>query len=313
MSRPKGIADWTPSAENQVLLNQVNAVLAEYSAHLPLTVRQVFYRLVGSYGYAKDELAYKRLANMLVRARRALLVPFDSLRDDGTVVREPQGFDGTDDFWERIRATAERYRRNRQTGQPAFVELACEAGGMVPQMERVARDYGVPVYSGGGFNSLTATKEVVDRALERDVPTVFLHVGDFDPSGLSIYESHVKDVRMFVRQIVSYRFDNEGKNIDRLTKVDVKRDADFIPKRVVLTDDQVQEYGLDTAPPKSSDTRSANWPYDYTAQAEALPPDILANIVREAIEDQLDMAVLNVELAREDGDRNAILDRIDQP
>lgn len=309
MARPKGLATWNPQPESLVLLGQVEAVLDEYRDHLPLTVRQVFYRLVGSFGYPKDEAAYDRLSNMLVRARRSLMIPFDALRDDGTVVREPQGFDGTADFWERIRATAEQYRRNRQVGQPVFIELACEAAGMVPQMERVARDYGVPVYSGGGFDSLTAKKEVVDRVLARDVPTMFLHVGDFDPSGVSIFESHTNDVRRFVRQIVHFA-DTSPATAARATKVDIQLDADFIPKRIVLLPEQVEEHELDTDTPKESDTRSANWPYDYTAQAEALPPDILARIVREAIEDELDMRVLQAELDREDADRGAILERI---
>jgi len=312
MARPKGVAVWKPSPESAVLLGQVNQVLDEYRDHLPLTVRQVFYRLVGQYGYDKTEHAYKRLGNMLVRARRSLLVPFDSLRDDGTVVREPNGFASTDDFWAAVRSTAERYRRNRQAGQGVFVELACEAGGMVPQMERVARAYSVPVYSGGGFNSLTAIKEVADRALARDVPTVLLHVGDFDPSGVSIFDSLTNDAQMFVRQIVDYAFDGEPKpeTLKRLTKVDIRREADLIPVRVVLTDEQVHTYGLDTAPPKGSDTRSVNWSYGYTAQAEALPPDILAVLVRDAIETQLDLGVLGAEKDREDADREAILGRI---
>jgi hypothetical protein len=288
----------------------VQAVLDEYRDNLPLTVRQAFYRLVGSYDYDKTERAYKNLANMLVRARRALLIPFDSLRDDGTVVREPFGYDSTENFWDVVRNSAEVYRRKRQAGQAAFVELACEAGGMVPQMERVARDYGVPVYSGGGFNSLTAIKEVADRALARDVPTVLLHVGDFDPSGVSIFNSLAVDAQTFVRQIVRHR-EKDGERMDMLTKVDVKLGADLVPVRVVLTEAQVDEYALDTAPPKATDTRSANWPHDFTAQAEALPPDVLARLVREAIENQLDLDVLDAEKGREDADQDSILERID--
>ena len=56
MTRPRGpVSDWTPQATTVALLAQVDAVLDEYRDHLPLTCRQVFYRLVGTVGYAKDE------------------------------------------------------------------------------------------------------------------------------------------------------------------------------------------------------------------------------------------------------------------
>jgi hypothetical protein len=303
----------------------VRAILDEYRAHLPLTARQIFYRLVGKYGYAKDEKAYARLCEKLVRARRALMIPFGSIRDDGTVVRENGGFDDVTDFWKWAREHGEYYRRNRQAGQPVFIELSCEAGGMVPQMVRVCAPYSVPVYSGGGFNSLTAIKEVADRALERDVPTVLLHVGDFDPSGVSIFNSLGVDAALFVSQVadvVSNPDRYEEGFADRLLErvcpdLEVKPDAELRPVRVALTLDQVEGSetegeALDTAPPKKSDTRSVNWPHAFTAQAEALPPDVLARIVQEAIRDHLDMGIYQAERERESEDRKVILKRIDE-
>jgi hypothetical protein len=60
--RPRGfIDDWTPQAATMALIDQVKTVLAEYRDQLPLTLRQIFYRLVGAYEYEKTEKAYKRL------------------------------------------------------------------------------------------------------------------------------------------------------------------------------------------------------------------------------------------------------------
>lgn len=56
--------------------------LEEYRAHLPMTARQIFYRLVGAYAYPKDEAGYGRLIEMLNRARRARMIPMESIRDD---------------------------------------------------------------------------------------------------------------------------------------------------------------------------------------------------------------------------------------
>ena len=70
-------------ASTEQLLAQVDLVLTEYVDHLPLTLRQISYRLVGAYGYEKTELAYERLANTSI----VLAVPgafrMDVIRDDG--------------------------------------------------------------------------------------------------------------------------------------------------------------------------------------------------------------------------------------
>jgi hypothetical protein len=53
-ARPRGfIMDWRPRAETQAPLRQVKAVLVEYAEQLTLTLRQIFYRLVGVYEYEK--------------------------------------------------------------------------------------------------------------------------------------------------------------------------------------------------------------------------------------------------------------------
>ena len=82
-TRPRGFAPWSPRSETLKLLAQVHGVLEEYRKYLPLTCRQVFYRLVGAHGYDKTERAYSRLCETLNRARRAGHIPFPVIRDDG--------------------------------------------------------------------------------------------------------------------------------------------------------------------------------------------------------------------------------------
>jgi len=58
-TRVRGLAPWNPQRKTLALLDQVQAVLDEYQDHLPLTNRQVFYRLVGAFDYPKTESAYE--------------------------------------------------------------------------------------------------------------------------------------------------------------------------------------------------------------------------------------------------------------
>ena len=157
-TRVRGLAPWRSQAKTQMLLDQVIQILDKYAAHLPLTSRQIFYRLVGACGYPKDEAAYVRLLDKLGRARRAELIPFDSIRDDGITESLAGGFHGKPDFLAWVRAVAGSYGRDRSTDPEIAIEIWVEASGMVPQIARVAHPHGADVYSCGGFDSLTARR-----------------------------------------------------------------------------------------------------------------------------------------------------------
>jgi hypothetical protein len=286
--RPRGYASWHPRPATLGLLSQVDDVLDEYAAHLPLTVRQIFYRLVAQVAYEKTERAYGRLKDMLVRARRAELIPFESIRDDGVVTTYPRFYGGVEDFHDETARRANAYRRDLQAGQHHYIELWCEASGMLQQLQRVADPYSVKPYSCGGFASLTATHSIAARALKRDVPTVLLHVGDYDPSGESIFESMASDAAAFV----------EAKRVIEIPEI--------IPQRVALTATQVARYELPTAPKKDSDSRSKSWSGE-TCQLEALSPSQLAKVVQYAIEDWIDDGVYEEEQDLERSERAGLL------
>ena len=93
-TRPRGFAPWTPRPETISLLAAIHTVLDDYRDHLPLTCRQVFYRLVGASGFDKTEAAYARLCETVGRARRAGLLPFAAIRDDGASRYQARAWEG---------------------------------------------------------------------------------------------------------------------------------------------------------------------------------------------------------------------------
>ena len=281
------IANYNPQAKTLKLLDQAQAVLTEYATYWPLTCRQIFYRMVGAHGYDKTESAYGRLCHHLANARRARVIPFDAIRDDGVTTYRRDHFDDRDDFLRHVRRMGERYTRNKLSGQDMHIEVWCEAAGMLPQLDDVAAPYSVRAYSSGGFDSLTAKKDLADRIVRIEKPTVILHLGDCDPSGEGIFDSVAKDVSAFV----------EADRRHGLVTVDFKR--------VALTRDQVKDYDLPTAPPKATDTRSKGWT-GGTCQLEALPPDVIADILRTEIIDLIDLDRLNLDRAQEKADREDI-------
>ncbi|MBU3537105.1 hypothetical protein KHT87_22035, partial [Alkalihalobacillus clausii] len=89
----------------------------------PLTIRQVFYRLVGKFDYAKDEAAYERLCTHMNNARRGRVIPFEAVRDDGVVTVDMEHYDDADDFRRKVRDMAAGYQRNVLHTQPIHMEV----------------------------------------------------------------------------------------------------------------------------------------------------------------------------------------------
>lgn len=281
------IARYQPQAKTRALLEKVELVLNEYREYWPLTCRQIFYRLVGAHAYPKNEGDYGRLCHHLANARRACRIPFGAIRDDGVTTWRLDHFDDHEAFLRHLRILGQNYTRNKLAGQEVHLEVWCEAAGMLPQLYAVASTFSVPVYSSGGFDSLTAKKNMADRICRIGKPTVVLHLGDRDPSGESIFDAVAEDVTAFVMA------DRPWATIS----------VDF--ERIALTDAQVQEFDLPTSPAKASDSRSKGWK-GGTCQLEALPPNTIANILHDAIVAHLDEELLDLDHELEEQERQRI-------
>lgn len=290
-TRPRGFAAWNPRAEARALVEDVQRVLDEYWQHLPLTARQVFYRLVATRGFDKTEAAYSRLCETLNRARRAGLIAFEDIRDDGTSRYENPFFADAMAFYSEVQEQAAQFQLDRQRGQRRRLWLLCEAGGMAPMLARAAAPFGVPVLTSGGFDSLTAKyrlAEEVAKWMRGGVEVEVLHIGDHDPSGVHLFTSLAEDVRAMAASLA------QGRPLPIFT-------------RLAVTEDQVVTLNLPTAPPKATDRRAF---VGETVQAEAIDPATLAEIVKAAITARRDREAERLMLEIEAEIRAGILARL---
>jgi hypothetical protein len=284
-TRPRGFAPWSPRPDTLELIARVNAVLGEYQDHLPLTLRQIFYRLVGAHGYEKTERAYERLGEHLVRARRARFIPMEAIRDDGGAVITPVMWANAEQYLAAVRAQAGELRLDRTAGQKTRLAVLCEAAGMAPQLARVTDPFGITVMSSGGFDSLTEKHAFAAELARHERPTEVLSIGDQDGSGVWMFAAYLEDVEAFTR--------------------DLGGEATFT--RLAVTPQQIVAYDLPTAPPKEGDRRAFA---GLTCQAEALAPDVLAGILRDALEARVDRRAFDRVLRRERAVRRELMERL---
>lgn len=324
-----GYVPYRPTSLAKSVLTAAKNVLAEYEAwDSPMTVRQVFYRLVAEYGYEKTERAYGSLITYIARSRRAYqhavleadgdetlrdealqsapLIPFPWIRDEKGQSVQESSYDDEADFLKTVRAAAEHMKLDRMEGQPRNIELWCEAAGMVPLMAEIAEPYGIRISSGGGYDSVTAKHRLCQRALiekrDKNRSTLVLHIGDFDPSGEGMFETLRDDVGQMVE---NYNYH-----------------ATFEVKRVALTEEQVIDWNVETAPPKRQDSRRrrfvAQHPRirahlgsdDITAQLEALTPPDLRRLMEDAIDAEIHRGAYNALRAKEEKVRKALIERL---
>jgi hypothetical protein len=186
------------------------------------------------------------------------------------------------------RTDAERFQLDRQDGQRRRLLIMVEAAGMKPQIDAVTTRFGVPVIPSGGFDSLTAKYELAQTLGNHDGTTEVLDIGDHDPSGTHRHTSLAEDVQALI--------DDLG-----------------LPGRVIftglaVTPEQITTLNLPTAPPKETDRRAFA---GETVQAEAIPPDVLARIVTDAITARIDPKALKRVLAREQRCRDWLGQQLD--
>ncbi|MEU1312462.1 hypothetical protein ABZ419_26725 [Streptomyces cinnamoneus] len=118
-------------------------------------------------------------------------------------------------------------------------------------------------------------------------------ISDWDQSGIHLFSALAEDVAAFAA------VDAPG--------------TEVVFERLAVTEQQIAGHQLPTAPPEASDNRSFTG--TSTTQAEALPPDVLAAVLREAIEARRDDTVLARLLQREEQQRRGLLQRLgfDEP
>jgi len=283
----RGFVDWNPNKRTLTRIEMVKAVLEEDKHYLPLTLRTLYYRCVGRHGYGKTDAHYQNLGYVVCKMRRSRMIDWESIRDDGIRRDEPYDFSNKTEFAAYLRELASDFRLQRQQGQGQYLVVWCESAGMVPQVAKVAHEYGVPVISSSGYDSLTAKLEAAEMPLRAGRNVTVLHIGDYDEDGLTIFRALQEDVQAFAESF-NCRIGFE---------------------RIAVTPLQITQYQLPAAPAKAR--RRSQSSNGIVVQAEALPFSTLLAIVRSEIETRMNMAIYREVLDREALDRARIISMVE--
>jgi hypothetical protein len=269
--------------------------------HGPLTVRQLFYRLVAAGSTDKTEAAYRALKKMVKAVREAGDLDWSLILDN---VRTTYGQARYTSPEAAVDALAREYRRDLMADQDVVVQVWAESDSVASIIWDAVDGYGIRTWVGRGYSSRGFVWDATEAIADADLTgkrIAILHVGDHDPSGEDIYRDLTDTLRLYA-----------AARINGLTVDDVRcRPAlvDAVPvtfQRVAVLPEHETAHGLLTAPPKAKDPRIGRFTGTGTIEAEAFTTIQLRTLVTNAIEAHIDMAALAGAEAIEEADRQAL-------
>lgn len=265
------------SPKSNALIVQCNKIIRDYQAQgLRLTLRQLYYRLVAANVIPNVDRSYKNLGSLLNDARLAGMVDWAAIEDRHRTLEIPAEWNSLSDL---VDSACRSFRLPRWEGQTNYVELWVEKDALAGVLEPLANEAHAPLQVNRGYSSVTflynAAQRLRREAREHD-NLVILYIGDHDPSG----EDMVRDIR------------------DRLALFG----ADVDVRKIALTTKQVEEYEPPENPVKLTDSRSPAYRErfgDSSWEADALPPETLAQIVRDSFASLVDQDLMDAVIERE--------------
>jgi hypothetical protein len=287
-ARPIGNADYRPRAGRAELLDACHAVLAVLAADnlVPVGPRAVGYRLIGKTiagrRIVKDKREHPKperagltdfgdVSAVVNRARRAGLIPWSWVSDARADSSQPFVLSGVKAWAQGARALLDEAEPDVLADQPLRVEVWTEAVDLMALAAKIVAAYGVPCFSASGWGGPVPAREAALRWTSDERPLRVLYIGDLDPDGLEIAERQIADAAAFT---------------------DAMGGADVSVARVAVTETQVAAWTMPHEPgPKTSHRNGITVP--VVAQAEAIPPAELRELLTTELEAVLDLDAID--------------------
>lgn len=295
------------SPGNKARLDVINRIITEYqNAGYVLTLRQLYYQLVSRDVIPNQQKEYAKLSSLLKEGRMGGIVDWDAIEDR---LRQPYVPNEFEDTKEAIKTIHDVYRLPRMRGQSVRVECWVEKDALSGVLKRVTSKYHVPILVNRGYSSASAMFDSYERfsqAISEDKKVTILYLGDFDPSGLDM----IRDIKERTREFLLKDYlenqepeDEKELGIDQRTENFLawfENSFEIVP--IALTREQIEEYDPPPNPAKKTDPRAKDFidrEGSTSWEVDALRPEVLNQILTDAIEERIDLDVYNKLLKEE--------------
>lgn len=230
------------------------------SLDLEPSLRQVYYRLMGERLIPSTKSAYTVFSRTSAKGRREGWFP--SFSEGGRRIMRPNAWDSPS---QALRGLVDQYRLDRTRGQEQQVWVILEKDTLEALAISATWDYGIPVAAMRGYGSLTIAEKIARAMLRDGRPVRIFYIGDYDASGKKIETNFLKALDLDVPT----------------------------PERLAVTLDQIRDMRLVKLPGKPDDVNNAEFRREhdgelFQVEVEAIEPNDLVALIREAVEATVD-------------------------
>jgi hypothetical protein len=239
-------------------IEMANKIIVEYEAQgFSLTLRQLYYQFVSRDLIPNSQKSYKALGNTINDARLAGLIDWEAIEDRTRNIRRRSHWEDPAGV---IESAADSYGMNLWADQDRRVEVWIEKDALIGVVERICTKLDVPHFSCRGYTSQSELWRGAMRHIAYGVPTVVVHLGDHDPSGIDMTRDIQDRLRLF--------------------------GADSTIQRIALNMDQVEKFKLPPNPAKITDSRFENYEREYGTESwelDALDPSKIEKMIEKEV------------------------------
>lgn len=249
------------------LIGQMNEIVRDYVQQgYRLTVRQLYYQLVAGAIIPNTEKSYKRVTGLVNDAKLGGLMDWNAIEDRTREFATRSRWNSRSEI---LRTVAETFHMDQWANQPQRPFVIVEKEALAGVLDRVCREYDVPLLAARGYPSGTVLREfckyVMLPTMKNGQEIKIFHFGDHDPSGLDMTRDLTERIAMFCQY-------KEGWEL----------------KRVALNMDQIEEYNPPPNPAKTTDARFQDYQAEFGDESwelDALTPSVLTALVVKEIDE----------------------------
>lgn len=255
-------------SENRKTTQLIATAVDILDVESPMTIRQLFYRLVSKGLIPNDRKHYQLVSRVMTKSRDDGRCDFNHIVDRSRPQYSPNVFEDAGRYADVVQRA---YRKDYWATQPHHVEIWVEKDAVIGSIEPTTNELGITIRVGRGFLSTTKAHDIAEHFQAINKPITIFYLGDHDPSGQDIE-------RDLYSRVLSY--DSGYFDLERLAihKSDIVN-FDLPPLRI-----------------KDGDGRAAKFRAQYgedCVELDALPPPELRRRIKDAVENLLDVELWN--------------------
>lgn len=273
------------SGETMALIQQANTIIGEYeNKGFSLTLRQLYYQFVARGLLGNTQANYNRLGSVISDGRMAGLISWTAIEDRTRNLRGTNTYTRPSEVLVAARAA---YTLDKWEDQPMRPEVWIEKDALIGVIEPVCRELQVDYFGCRGYNSQSEqwrAGQRFARYFQKGQRPIIFHLGDHDPSGIDMTRDNQERLSLFA-----------GVQVQVV--------------RLALNFSQVEEHAPPPNPTKMTDSRAPDYVAKYGTESwelDALSPELISGLIRDAVLRVRDEALWDAALAREAADRDVL-------